>query len=336
MSLAKRLLPIVFVVALTLGLASQALAGPVLTLTPAATVSAQAFTCLGSVTAVDPSAGTVTVAVRRASLALQGALGQSLTLSVTRASALAAICHGAQKPVTLAHVPVGDLLAASGTTDATIPAGLVYDIGKACVWKPSFDARFLCLGTVSSVDLQAGALVVQVARGSSGLDSRVGTYVNIGLRAGAKIFTLQRGLATATTISGITAGDRMYITGHADFGNPGVPVFAADLLLVCHVAPVNELKWFACCGHVREVDHKFGMLTVTIACGTLGVPSGPLTLATTAGSVIRTLSKGVLATVSVADVSVGESIVVTGVIDRSDPNTPVYDIGHAFIWQTAL
>ncbi len=59
MSLAKRVLPIVFVVALTLGLASQALAVPQPALTPAAAARPQAFTCLGKVTAVAPSAGTV-------------------------------------------------------------------------------------------------------------------------------------------------------------------------------------------------------------------------------------------------------------------------------------
>jgi len=332
MSLAKRVLPIVFVVALTLGLAPQALAVPQAALTPAAAAGSQAFTCLGKVTAVAPSAGTVTVTVRRASLALQGSLGRSLTLSVTNASALVAISHGARTPTTLAGLPVGDLLTVSGTIAATTPAAPVYDIGKACAWRPSYAATFLCQGTVSSVDLQAGALVVQVGRGSSGLCGAVGAGVTVDVPVGAKIFALQGRLATTTTIEGVTAGDHIYVAGHADCVNPSVTMFNADLALVRHVVSVGQVTWFACCGQVGTVDQDAGTLAVAVTRGTLGVPGGSLTLTMTAGSIMRTLSGGVLTTVALAGVSPGEAIVVTGTIDRSHPDSPVYDIGQAFVW----
>ena len=332
MSLAKRVLPIVFVVALTLGLASQALAGPQAALTPAAVAGPQAFACLGKVTAVAPSAGTVTVTVRRASLALQGSLGRSLTLSVTNASALVAISHGVKTPTTLAGVPVGDLLTVSGTIDATVPAAPVYDIGKACAWRPGYGATFLCQGTVSSVDLQAGALVVQVGRGCSGLCGAVGAGVTIDVPASAKIFVLQGRLATTTTIEGVTAGDRIYVAGRADFVNPSVTMFNTDLALVRHVVPVSQVTWFSCVARVGAVDQQADALTVAVSRGTLGVPSGSLTLAMTAGSIVRTLSGGVLTTVALAGVSPGESIVVTGTIDRSLQDSPVYDVGQAFVW----
>jgi hypothetical protein len=57
-----------------------------------------------------------------------------------------------------------------------------------------------------------------------------------------------------------------------------------------------------------------------------------LTLTAMSASVIRTFADGALATVTVADVQAGESIVVAGRIDRSDPTTPVFDIGRAFVW----
>jgi hypothetical protein len=334
-SLVKRLLPLAFVLALTLSMASQALADPLPGLTPEAAAGPQAFTCLGKVIAVDRPAGTVTVTVQHASLALQGSVGRSLTLAVTRGSALAAICNGAKTPVTLAKVPVGDLLSASGTINATNPAALAYDIGKACVWWPRFRAEYLCRGTISSVDPLASCLVVQVASGSHGLGSGVGTQVTIDVPASAKVFALQGRVATATSIEGMTAGDRVYITGHADFGDPRTPLLTADLVLVRHVLPVGQVTWFACCGRVDAVDQLTGTLSVTVACGTLAVPDGPLTLATTSHSIIRTLSHGALATVGVAGVSVGESIVASGTIDRGDPKNPIHDIGSAFVWQPA-
>ena len=334
MSLGKRLLPVAVVLALALCLAPGALADP----TPAATTAppaAQAFTCLGAVTAVAPSSGAVTIRVSRASLALQGSLGQSLTLAVTSTSSLTAISHGVKTPATLAGVAVGDLLWVSGTIDATNPAALVYDIGKACAWHPSFHTAFLCRGTVSSVDLQAGALVVQVASGSSDVCGRVGGTVTVDVPSSAKTFVLQGRLATATTICGLTAGDCVYITGKADRVNPSATMLAAGLVVARHVVPVSRLTWFACCGQVTAADRQVGTLTVSVTRGTLGVPSRALTLATIAGSVVHALSNGVLATVKVADVPVGDAIVVTGTIDHSRPGGPVFDIGQAFVWQPA-
>ncbi len=334
MSLGKRLVPITIVLALALCLAPGALADP----TPAATTAsptAQAFTCLGAVTAVAPSTGSVTIAVSRASLALQGSLGQRLTLAVTSTSSLTAISHGVKTQTTLAGVAVGELLSVSGTIDATNPAALVYDIGKACAWRPSFTTAFLCQGTVSSVDLQTGALLVHVARGSSSVCDRTGATVTVDVPGGAKIFVLQGRLATATTICGLTAGDNVYVTGKADRVNPSVTMFIAGLVLVRHVVLVSRPTWFACLGQVTAVDRQAGTLTVSVARGTLGVPSGSLALATIASSVVHTLSNGVLETVKVADVPVGESIVVTGTIDHSRPGGPIFDIGQAFVWRPA-
>ena len=242
------------------------------------------------------------------------------------------ISHGAKTPATLAGVAVGDLLTARGTIDASNPAALVCDVGTACAWRPSYHATFLCRGTVSSVDLQAGTLVVRVAHGSSCLCGAVGARISIDLPRSARIFTLQGRLAAATTIDGVTAGDGVYITGHADCVNSSATMFTADFALVRHAVPACEVTWYACCGQVGATDPQAGTLSVTVAAGTYGVPSGRLTLATTTGSVVRTLSNGVLTTVKVGDLSLGENIAVTGTIDRSHPSRPVYEVGQAFVW----
>jgi hypothetical protein len=333
----KKLLLIVFTIALTLGLASQALADP--TPTPTSTTAPQTFTCLGKVSAASSSGLTITV--RHASCALQGSLGAPLTLTATDTSVLSLISHGTKTPVAAADVPVGDLLVASGTIDVSSdPGTTLYDITKACVWAPRTESRFLCLGTVSSVDPQtsANSLVVCVARGSLGLHGFICKDVTIDVPASARIFCLQRRLATTTTFDQITAGDRVWITGVADRSDPSAPVFTARRVLVHHVVPVSQLKWFACCGQVSGPGTSPDTLLVTVACGTRAVRSdigGQLTITATPGSVIRTLSDGVVTTLPVADVTAGESILVSGTIDHSVPTSPVYDIGHAFVWQPA-
>jgi hypothetical protein len=331
----KKLLLIVCTIALAIGLASQALADPV----PTASASPQAFTCLGKVAAA--SSGGVTITVRHASCALQGSLGQSLTLTATDNSVLSLIAHGTTTPVAAVDVPVGDLLVASGTIDVSSdPGTTLYDITKACVWAPRAQSRFLCLGTVSSVDPQANAdsLVVCVARGSLGLRGSLHKDITIDVPASAAIFALQRRLASTTTFDQITAGDRVWITGTADRSDPSAPVFTASRVLVQHVLPVDQLSWFACCGQVSGAGSSPDTLVVTVTCGTRAVCSDigePLTLTVTPSSAIRTLSEGAVTTLPVADISAGESILVSGTIDSSVPANPVYDIGQAFVWQPA-
>jgi hypothetical protein len=331
----KKLLIVIFAAVLALCLASQALADP--TPSPTPTPATQAFTCLGKVTAIDQTAGTISVTVKRASLALQGSLGQSLTLNVTATSALSRFSAHTKCATTLADVAVGNLLVASGATDVTTtPGTTLYDITKACVWQPRAQTRFLCLGAVTSVDLQGNDLVVCVARGSLGLRGFVRKDVTIELPTTAKIFVLQGGQATATTIDQITVGDRVVIRGTADRSDPSLPVFTARRVLVHHVVALGRLKWFAACGQVSALDTNADTLTLTVARGTRALRSdigSGLTLDVMPASVIRTLSGGVVTTVPLASVTVGESIVVTGAIDHSNPTAPVYDLGHAFVWQ---
>lgn len=323
---AKKLLPVVLVVAFALVFAAQALA---------ATPTTQAFGCLGKVTAVDRQANTVTVTVTRASTALQGSLGQSLTLTLTGDSSLVAIWHGVSVPVKLAGVPVGDLLSASGHIDATDPSALVYSVSKAAVWQPNLRTGFVCRGTVSSVDLQADTLAVRVASNSFGLPDFRGKTAVIDVPAGAQLYVMHGRLAAATTIDQLTAGDVVYASGSVDRSDAAVPVLTARLVLATHVAPTDQLTWFSCVGTIGAVDAGAGAVTVNVARGTLAVSDkagGSLTLSTTSRSVIRALVAGVVTSETVADVSPGQSIVVVGAVDRDTPGAPLYDIGQAFVW----
>jgi hypothetical protein len=304
----RSLVPLLFCI-LALLLASQAVAGPTTASRDQGLGAAgQSFSCLGSVTAVDPGAGTITVAVKHATIALQGSIGQSLTLTVTANSVISTFAHGARTAVKLADVPAGDRLAVSGTIDATDPATPVYTVVKAVVWTPADNARFLCQGTVSSVDLQADALVVHVGHGSMGLRASLGKDVTIDLASGARIFVAKGRRLTTAANSDITAGDDVVIVGRADRSDPSAPVLTASVVLV------------------RQVTVTRGSRAVQDAIGS------DLTLALTTKSVMRTVSDGVVTALALADVRAGESIVVAGSIAHSDPTTPVYDIGRAFVW----
>lgn len=251
----RRLLLIGCVLAVVLGPAGRALAAPAPT--------AQAFTCLGKVAATDQATGTITIAVKRASTALQGSVGQGLTLTVTSDSVLTAISRSPKVPIALADVPVGDMMAVKGTIEpGSDPA--VCDVTRAALWQPCFRARFLCLGSVSSVDLQAHALVVRVARGSSGLRTVAGADATIFVPAQARILVLHGRGVSAAAIGQITAGDRVCIAGRTDLTNAESPVFVAGLVAVRHVAPVGQLRWFACCGKVSVVDAARGTVTLTV------------------------------------------------------------------------
>ena len=328
----RRLLLSVLVCALALGLAGQALADPAPA--PTAPSGPQSFSCLGRIMAVDQTAGTITITVKHASLALQGSLGQSLTLTVTTDSAISAISRCATSAVALADVPVDGMLAAHGTIDAT-GASPAYDVVTACVWKPFLCSHFVCLGTVSSVDLQASALVVHASRASRGMRGSIGKSVTIYVPASARIFAVQHRFATVTSSGAITAGDRVCVGGIVDRSNPDAPVFTAARVFVHHVTPVGALTWFACLGEVSSVDQANGTITVDVRCATRAVHTavgGQLTLTVTDASVIRTFADGAVTTVAVADVQPGESIVVWGPIDHGE-STPVCDVGHAFVWQ---
>ena len=334
MRLTKRLLPLVFVCALALAFASQALADPTPSTSPSATP--QSFTCLGRVTAT--TAGSVTVTVRRASCALQGSLGQSLTLTVTDQSVLTELAQGTKTQVSAADLPTGDFIVVHGTIDAgTTPPAC--DITTACVWQPRFHTRFLCVGQVSSVNLDPAYLVVTVGARSLGLPRFLHKQITIDVPSSAAIFCLQRGAVSTTTFDQITAGDRVWIAGSADRSDPSSPVFTARRVLVHHPVPVDQLTWYACRGSVDAVDGDAGTVSVAVAHATRALRSEigtDVTLTVCDSSVIRTLSDGVVTMVTPADLTVGESIVVAGPIDRSDPTDPIYDIGHAFVWQPVV
>jgi hypothetical protein len=330
----RTLLLIALTAALVVGPAARAFGAPATGVGGAP----QAFTCTGTVTHAAPDGLTITVL--HASLALTGALGGQLDLTVTGRSALTLVSHGKTTPVAPADVPVGDLLSVQGTIDATsVPGTTLYDIGTACAWRPQVLSPFLCVGTVTWVCPQAGAhlLVVTVGCGSSGLGDPVGSSVTIDVPASAGIYVLHHRLATTTTFDDLTSGDLVQIAGSADRTDASTPLFTATRVLATHVTPLAKLTWFSLRGVVAGPGSAPGTLLVTLTCGTRAVRAdvgAELTLTTTSSSLVRTLADGIVTTVPLAQIAPGDSIAVTGTIDIRVPAAPVHDIGHAFVWPT--
>jgi len=332
---ARRLFLIVLTATFLVAPASRALAeGAAAPASPT-----QSFTCVGTVVSASP--GSVTVAVHHASLALQGALGRHLSLTVTAGSAITLISGGRTTVVAAADLPAGDTISVLGTVDATsAPGSTLFDVTAATAWRPRVLGGFLCVGTVASVCPQPGAqsLVVTVGSGSSRMGVSPGATVRVDVPASAGIYALRHRLATTTTFNDLTSGDLVKITGVADRTDAGVPLFTAARVLATHVAAVDQLTWFALRGVVDGPGPTAGSLLVTLSCGTRAVRAdigAQLVLTATPSSTIRTLAGGVVSTLPAADVTAGESIAVTGCIDRCVPAAPAFDIGRAFVWQDA-
>ena len=335
MRIGKKPLLLVVALVLALGLASQAVAAPTATASEP-TQTAQTFGCSGTVTAVDPAAGTMMVTVRHATVALQGFVGQSLTLTATETSLITRLPSRVTSVGTLAKVAIGSVVEARGWIDASDPSAPVYDLARARVWQRRVQARFTCRGTVSSIDLQANALVVRVRHNSSALVGSKGKDVTIDLAEGTKIVVIKGQSTRRATISDITAGDHVRVVGLVDRTNASAPVLTAKRVIVRHVVPVDQLKWYACSGNITAVDSSASTLTISVlraTCALRAQIGESLMLTSTSASVIRTLSNGYVTTLPVSDAQVGESISARGSIDRTDPDSPVYVIGHAFVWQ---
>jgi hypothetical protein len=84
------------------------------------------FSCGGPVTAVDTTAGTVTLTVNSASRALWTALGSQLPVKVAADTKLFAWINGVKTPITLADVTPGAKIWTWGTIDRTVPTAPVY------------------------------------------------------------------------------------------------------------------------------------------------------------------------------------------------------------------
>ena len=332
---ARALLLIVLTTVLLVVPAGRALAESAVT----GATATQSFTCLGTVVAARQ--GGLTVTVRHASLALQGALGERLDLTATSKSTFTVIANGRAKAVSAASVPVGDEVVVQGTVDASsVPGTTLFDVTTATVWKPQVLNGFVCVGTVTSVCPQPGALclVVTVGRGSTGMGCSTGSSVTIDVPASAGIYVLQHRIATTTTFSDLTAGDVVQIGGTADRTDTSAPLFTASRVLATHVAALDQLTWFALRAVVDGPGAAPGTLRVSVTCGTRAVRAdigSELTLTATPSSVVRTLAGGLVATLPVGDVTAGESIATTGAVDRSVPASPVFHIGSAFVWQAA-
>lgn len=109
--------------------------------------------------------------------------------------------------------------------------------------KPAAKGKpFLAKGTVVSVDVTAGTLLVTVAKGSHNMKPFFKTDVTFTLAAGSHIFARTVGHHGKvhfknTTLANVTAGSKVNINGRLDRHDPNALVFYAKHIVV-RLAPV--------------------------------------------------------------------------------------------------
>lgn len=97
---------------------------------------------------------------------------------------------------------------------------------------PKAKARpFLCLATVTSVDVTAETLTAKVVKGNRAMKPSIGQDVTFAVGDSAVIVRISKEGATTITLGDLVAGDRVLITGRVDRTNPDAPVFKAWLIL---------------------------------------------------------------------------------------------------------
>lgn len=130
----KRILPIVVVAALALTLVPLALAGA-----PGGgwKHGKAKFNLVGTVTAVDAAAGTVTIKIKAGTRTVRALRGTEAPMSVAADAKIRLLTGDEAVAIALADVPVGAKVKARGTIDRTDPEALVFTVRDLKVKAPT-------------------------------------------------------------------------------------------------------------------------------------------------------------------------------------------------------
>lgn len=133
----KRFLPIVVIAALALTLVPLALAGA-----PGGggwKHGKAKFNLVGTVTAVDATAGTVTIKVKAGTRTVRAFRGTEASMSVAADAKVRLLTEDEAVAIALAEVPVGAKVKARGTIDRTDPEAFVFTVRDLKVKAPPAD-----------------------------------------------------------------------------------------------------------------------------------------------------------------------------------------------------
>lgn len=178
------------------------------------------FACVGSVTATDTNAGTLTMTVDHGS----GGLSGPLIAKITSDTKLFSLGGFEKTPITLGDIKVGDQVAIRGTIDASSGTP-VYTATVVCVRGPR-GLSFACVGSVTQTDTSADALTVAVDHGTAQLSDTLTANIT----SDTALYLLGDQQKTAITMADIHVGDQVAMVGTVDTSS-GTAVYTAGIVL---------------------------------------------------------------------------------------------------------
>jgi hypothetical protein len=208
------------------------------------------FHLIGSVTAVDTAAATLSVSVLRGEGAAAGKVGQVLTITV---DATTIIYHYHDEPrvpeprvpLTLADVSVGQIVSVAGNFSEEVYLAnlIVTDFPFPPFPRPTLTPRptqtprptatprperFQMIGTVTAVDTAAKTFKATVLRATPPLHDKIGQEIVIQTTNATRFMRFGgRPIATPITLDDLRAGQIVSVTGRVVEG-----VYTADLVVV--------------------------------------------------------------------------------------------------------
>lgn len=171
----------------------------VVTPAAAATPPRGPFSLVGKITAIDATAGTVTVSVFRGNTLAQPYVGKTLTLT-TKAATLyfyKANAAALPTPITFADLKVGQPVTANGTV-----ANDVWTVNRITVTAgASMRGPFALVGKITAIDAATGVVTVNVLRGNKLAQPYIKLDVALTTTANTLYFFKASATATPTAIT---------------------------------------------------------------------------------------------------------------------------------------
>jgi 5-hydroxyisourate hydrolase-like protein (transthyretin family) len=183
-------------------------------------VRAPCFGLVGTVTAVDADAGTLSVAVDEAS----GGLTGTIDILVTADTRIVRGSHegrGCDDELTLDDVTVGDGVGVWGTIDSS-SGKAVYTADKVCLRVP----RFGLVGAVTAVDGVKGLVTVAIGHASGELSGSI----DVAVTGDTELYAVADHERTPITLADVAVDDEVAVFGTID-SSTGSRVYTAHVLL---------------------------------------------------------------------------------------------------------
>ena len=192
---------------------------------------------------------------------------------------------------------------------------------------PTPATSFTATGSVKDIIQSAGALRMHVDSGSRGVKPFIGGTLAVRVANQARILMVDDGIAVLGDLSDVRAGDRVVVSGRIDRTDPSAAVYIAQNVRVLDRTP-SDLTHFAAGGAVTAVAADGTPAALTFSVGSASRAlwdqlGSSLAVVVTPSTKLFLQSGGTTTAITLSQVVVGETVWVTGTIDRGQA-APVF------------